>query len=139
MQIYIPFIACEVINFSNQKQLCYQTCAVREEIFKTITRMSTIKSRKLENKAMNHVKSTPKKNLMKVLFHYTPTLPSLWFYYSKSIPKSFSYWKNIMAWKQKERGGEKSNCCVNSQPENHLQILLSVYAWTSEADKMYLL
>lgn len=91
MQIYIPSIACEVISFNSQRQLCHQTCAVREEIFQTNTRISTIQSRRLEKKAKNHVWSTPK-NVVKVLFHYPPTLP---FNYScnstilKAFPKAF--------------------------------------------------
>lgn len=74
MQIYIPSIACEVISFNSQRQLCHQTCAVREEIFQTNTRISPIQSRRLEKKAKSYVKSTPK-NVVKVLFHYPLTLP----------------------------------------------------------------
>ena len=91
MQIYIPSIACEVTSFNSQRQLCHQTYAVKVEIFQTNTRISTIQSRRLEEKAKDHVKSTPK-NVMKVLFYCPPTLP---FNYScnstilKAFPKAF--------------------------------------------------
>ena len=107
MQIYIPSIACEVISFNSQRQLCHQTCAVREEIFQTNTRISTIQSRRLEKKAKDHVKSTPK-NVVKVLFHYPPTLP---FNYScnstilKAFPTAFLTKKN-QGMKAKKKGEE---------------------------------
>lgn len=105
MQIYIPSIACEVISFNSQRQLCHQTCAVREEIFQTNTRISPIQSRRLEKKAKSYVKSTPK-NVVKVLFHYPPTLP---FNYScnstilKAFPTAFLTKKN-QGMKAKEKG-----------------------------------
>lgn len=106
--MYIPSIACEVISFNSQRQLCHQTCAVREEIFQTNTRISTIQSRRLEKKAKNHVKSTPK-NVVKVLFHYPPTLP---FNYScnstilKAFPKAFLTKKK--SGHESKRKGEES-------------------------------
>ena len=51
--------------------------------------------------------------------------------------------KKMRQEKQKKRGGEKAksksqDCCVTFKPKNYLEILLSVYARTSQADILHL-
>ena len=59
MRIHVPSIACDIISFNGQRQLCPLTFAEWRDLPNHI-RMSTIQSRTLEKKAKNHVTLTLK-------------------------------------------------------------------------------
>ena len=140
------------ISFDGQGQLCLLTCAEWRDL-SNHTRMSTIQSRTPEKKAKNHVtltwkfpwKSSSTTHLLflssypKILIAFLFKLfPPKW-----SLPKCPQEKKKMRQEKWKRGEGRKRKeksrpLCRALKPKNYLEILLSVHAWTSQANILHL-
>ena len=137
MRIQVLSIACDVISFNGQGQLCQPTCRVKRSFKPYQNDHNSVKDTQEKGKKPCHIDH---ENLVPLptYLSFLKTFPT------KMKPsKCPAREKKMRHEKPKRRGREKEksksqDCCVPFQPKTCIKILLSAHARTSQANGLHL-